>query len=71
MPALLFIIGIVFGPLAAVMAFAITYEEWSHHGLSRPELIKRSLHIAIVTLGFFLVISVAVGVLMTFAVSSH
>jgi hypothetical protein len=61
---LLLVIGIAFAPLAAAMAFAITYEEWSHHGLRRTDLIKRSLQMAVVTLGVFLVVSVAVGVLM-------
>jgi len=67
MPTMLLVVGVVFGPIAAAMAFAITYEEWSHHGLSPPELIKRSLHMALVTLAFFVVLSVAVGVLMSFA----
>ena len=71
MPTVLFLIGIIFGPLAAAMAFVITYEEWSHHGLPRPELIKRSLQMAIVTLGFFVVLSVAVGVLMGTMFGKH
>jgi hypothetical protein len=45
MPTVPLVVGIIFGPLPAAMAFVITYEEWSHHGLARPELIKRSLHL--------------------------
>jgi hypothetical protein len=41
MPTLLLVVGVAFGPIAAAMAFAITFEEWSRHRLSRPELIKR------------------------------
>jgi len=61
MPTVLFVIGIIFGPLAAAMAFVITYEECSHHGLARPELMKRSPHMAVITLGFFVVLSLAVA----------
>lgn len=61
---LLLVVGLAFAPLAAAMAFVITYEEWSHHGLSRADLIKRSLQMALVTLGFFLALCIAIAVLM-------
>jgi hypothetical protein len=67
---LLLVIGIAFAPLAGAMAFVITYEEWSHHGLGRADLIKRSLQMALVTLAFFVLMSVAVGALMGAALGS-
>ena len=53
------IVGAVFAPIAATMAFAVTYEEWSHHGVQRRELLMRSLQMALVTLAFFAVLIAA------------
>lgn len=61
MGQLFLVIGLVFSPIAAAMAFLITYEEWSHHGLSRGELLKRSGQMAGVALLFFLALSLAAG----------
>ena len=64
MISLLVAIGAIFSPLAAAMAFLITYEEYSHHGLSRAQLIRQSLGAAAVTLAFFLLVIAAVGWLL-------
>jgi hypothetical protein len=61
MLSLLVAIGAIFSPLAAVMAFLITYEEYSHHGLGRQQVLRRSLGAAAATLVFFLVTLVLVG----------
>ncbi len=58
------VIAAVFSPLAAVMAFLITYEEYSHHHLGRRELLGRSLGAAAVTLVFFLLLVSLVGGLL-------
>jgi len=58
---LFLLIGAVFGPIAAAMAFLITYDELSHHHLARRDLIGRSLSTALVTLAFFLVLFAVVG----------
>jgi hypothetical protein len=63
-PNVLLVLGVAFAPLAAAMAFVITYEEWSHHGLARADLIKRSLQMALVTLGFFVALCLGVGLLL-------
>ncbi len=61
MVTLFAVIAAIFSPLAAVMAFLITYEEYSHHHLDRRELLRRSLGAAVVTLVFFLLIVSLVG----------
>jgi hypothetical protein len=62
---LFLLIGMAFAPLGAAMAFVITYEEWTHHHVSQREMLVRSLHMAIVTLVFFLVLSVALGAIVS------
>jgi hypothetical protein len=62
------LIGLVFAPLAAVMAFVITYIEWERHQLPRAELIARSLHMADVTFAFFVLLALAVGAALAFAI---
>jgi hypothetical protein len=65
------LLGCVFAPLAAAMAFLITYDEWSKHLLPRRVVMGRSLHAAAVTLVVFLVGSVVVGELLLAAISGH
>lgn len=55
------LIGAVFGGLAALMAFLITYEEHSRHRLSRPMLLRLALETALAALLFFLALALAVG----------
>ena len=61
MLSLFVLIGAIFGSLAAAMAFLNTYEEFSHHGLSRRDLLRRSLGTAAMTLVFFLAAAMLVG----------
>lgn len=52
--SLLLVIGLVFGSLAALMAYLITYKEWEHHYPS-PKIPRRmAIETAIFTLLFFL-----------------
>jgi len=55
------LIGGVFAPIAATMAFVITYEELGHHPLARGEILKKSLQMAAVTFAFFMLASIALG----------
>lgn len=57
----LLVIAAVFSPLAAVMAFIITYREYDRHSLPKRELIRRSLHAAAFTLAFFIVLAAVAG----------
>lgn len=61
MLTLFLMIGAIFGPIAGVMAYLITYEEYSHHFLDRRETIGRSLSTALVTAAFFVILFAIVG----------
>lgn len=56
------LMGLIFSPIAAAMAFLITYEEYRHHGFGPGELRRRSLQAAGVTLLFFLLVALAAGI---------
>jgi hypothetical protein len=58
-------VGSIFGTLAAAIAFVITYDEWSHHLLPRGEILKKSFQMAAVTLGFFWLLSIVLGAVLT------
>jgi hypothetical protein len=60
-----FAVGLVFGPLAALGAYVITYKEYSRHGFSRRALIRRSLQAALVAFAFFLAAAALLGALFT------
>ncbi len=64
MLTLFLMIAAIFGPIAGVMAYLITYQEYSHHFLDRREIIGRSLVTALVTVAFFVVLFALVGFLL-------
>lgn len=43
------LIGLMFCPIAAAMAFVITYEEYSHHYADRQKSLRFAFEVAIVT----------------------
>jgi len=55
------VIGLVFSPIAATMAFLITYGEYSHHYSDRKMPLKLAMEAAIMTFVLFLAISSLVG----------
>ena len=55
------IIGIVFGFLAALMAFVITWHEYEKHKFTGKRLFKEAFHTAIFTLCIFLLLSLLTG----------
>jgi len=57
-------IGLVFGPLAALSAYLITYGEYQHHYPDKKTPRKLALEAAIGTLVFFLVLSVVIGLFL-------
>jgi hypothetical protein len=71
MATLLVVIGVVFAPLAAAMAYLITYEEWSRHQLPRGQVVRRSLHGAAVALGFFLLLTLGLGLVLPMLLGSR
>jgi len=55
------IIGLIFGLLAALMAFGITYVECERHKFLGWQLWQEPLRRAMFTLAFFLMLSIALG----------
>ncbi len=58
------VISLVFSPLASVMAFLITYGEYSHHYPDKRKPVKLATEAALVTLVFFIVLSFVIGFLL-------
>jgi uncharacterized protein YybS (DUF2232 family) len=58
-------IGGIFGFLAALMAYLITYNEWMHHYPTKKEPRKIALEVAIFTFIFFFSISLISGYFLT------
>ena len=61
---LLFIVGLIFGSLGAIMAYLITYKEWMHHYPTKKEPRKMALETAIFTFIFFMLVALLVGVVI-------
>jgi K+-sensing histidine kinase KdpD len=59
-----FLIGLVFAPVAAMMAFLITYGEYQHHYPDKATPLKLALEAAVVTFIFFLALSIITGWLL-------
>lgn len=56
------IIGVVFGFVAATMAFLTTYGEYSrHHFMAKTLTLKMSLEIAFVIFAVFVIVAIAIG----------
>jgi hypothetical protein len=55
------VVGLVFGPLAALSAYLITYGEYQHHYPDKKMPRKLASEAAVGTLFFFLVLSVIIG----------
>jgi len=56
-------IGIVFGFIAALMAFVITWHEYAKHKLTKERLLKETFKSAIFAFIIFLFLSILVGFL--------
>jgi len=59
------LIGIIFAPLAAAMAFIITYGEYTHHYSDRKMPLKLATEAAILSFIVFGLISLVVGLVAT------
>jgi hypothetical protein len=60
----LFCVAAVLSPLAATMAFLITYEEYAHHYLDKRDTCKTALKAGGFTLVFFLVLGFLLAVIL-------
>ena len=56
-----FVIGIIFGLLAAASAFAIVWQEYERHQFTRKRLFKEAFQAAIFAFVVFLISSLIVG----------
>jgi hypothetical protein len=59
------VIGIIFGFLAALAAFVITYNEYEKHKFAGKRLFMQAFQTAIFTFFIFLLLSVLIGFLLT------
>ena len=59
-------IAVILSPLAAIMAFVITYEESRHHYPEKGKVRKKALEAAIFTLAFFLVLGSLLAIILPF-----
>jgi hypothetical protein len=57
-------IGIIFGFLAGLIAFAITYNEWREHKYAGARLWKESLTVGIFAFGIFLSLALLLGFIL-------
>jgi H+/Cl- antiporter ClcA len=55
------VIGIVFGLLAALMAFVITWHEYEKHKFTGKRIFKEAFQSAIFTFAIFLLLSILTG----------
>lgn len=61
LPLAVAMIGMAFSPIAAAMAFLITYEEYRRHSLEKGWALKAALQTAVLTLVFFVGLAVGIG----------
>ena len=57
MSLLLVAIGLVFSTLAAIAAFLITYDEWTHHFTNRREPLKYGIKAAVTAFAVFMALT--------------
>ena len=55
------IIGLIFSPIAAVMAFLIIYEEYSRHNLDKKQQFKIAIQTGLFTLVVFIILALCIG----------
>jgi hypothetical protein len=65
------LVGMVIGLFAGLIAFLITYEEYSRHYLERRKPLRLALEAAAFAFFVFLVLSVIVGFVLTRAYVSQ
>ena len=59
-----YFIGVLFSPFAALAAFLIFYDEYSHHYSNRKEPLKIALEAAAFTFVVFVILGVLAGLLL-------
>jgi len=59
------LIGLILSPIAALMAFLITYKEYEHHYPGKSEPLKLATEAAIFTFVLFMIIAVIAGLFVS------
>ena len=59
-----YFIGVLFSPFAALVAFLIFYDEYSHHYSGRKEPLKIAFEAAVFTFMVWIILAVIVGLLL-------
>jgi len=65
MLAISIVIGIVFGFIAALMAFVITWHEYEKHKFTGRRLFREAFQSGIFTFAIFVILSILIGFLLT------
>ncbi|MHB1376341.1 MAG: hypothetical protein ACYCXB_02840 [Candidatus Humimicrobiaceae bacterium] len=64
MNKVVFLIGLIFSPLAALTSFFITYEEYKHHYPENKIPIKKAMETALITFFVFLTLSFFIAIII-------
>ncbi|HUO55845.1 MAG TPA: hypothetical protein VMU27_00185 [Candidatus Paceibacterota bacterium] len=65
---LFILLGVIFGFLAGLIAFLITFNEWKKHTFEGWQLWREPLARGLVTFLFFFLLSIALGFILPFVV---
>ena len=60
------VVGMACSSMADLMAYVITFNEYSHHFAERRDAVKQSLEAAGVTFLFFVALTAAIGFFITY-----
>jgi uncharacterized membrane protein len=60
----LFVIGLFFSLMASIMAFIITYREYTHHYLDKQDTFNTSFKAAVYTFAVFIVLSIFLAIFL-------
>jgi len=63
--SLVLLIGLVFSPIAGVMAFLITYHEYQRHYTDKQRPLRIALEAAVFTFAFFMIASIVIGFVLS------
>lgn len=61
---IILVVWLLFSPVAGLMAYIITFNEYRHHFVEPRRARRVSLHMALVTMGFFLLTGAVVAVVL-------
>ena len=64
-------ISAIFSPLASIMAFSISYEEYRHHFPEKGKIIKKAFETAFFTLAFFLALGLMLAIILPFCLEKN